>query len=162
MSATISPPIVQFALIQRNNRKRIQWLAAAATEDIAMFAQEGLLPFIGRAAVLAAIAALVLATVDPSLALAGSAPSGTAMSAAAATSDATDFSAQRCYHRRDGVVVCRRLFAPGWVGGRGFGPGWAPTTASQNRAYYDDRYGGGPVYHPRSSVPYSKGRPQPR
>jgi len=82
--------------------------------------------------------------VEPSLALAGSAPAGKGVSAATSASDATDFSARRRYYRGGGGAAAAAAFA-GIVG-----TGLA-IAATQNRgAYYGDSYdyyGGGPVYH---------------
>jgi hypothetical protein len=107
-----------------------------------MFARKGLFSSIGRAAVVATVAAMALTAVEPSLAVAGSAPSGKGVSAAVATSDATDFSARRYY--RGGGAAAAAAFA-GIVG-----TGLA-IAATQNRgAYYGDSYGyygGGPVYY---------------
>src|SRR5713226_1719815 len=71
-------------------------------EDFEMFARKGVFSSIGRAAVMATVAAVALTAIEPSLALAGSAPSGKGLSAARATSDATDFSARRRYYRGGG------------------------------------------------------------
>ena len=60
-----------------------------------MFTRKAVFSAHGRAAVIATIAAVAVTAVEPSLALAGPAPSGKGLSAATATSDATDFSACR-------------------------------------------------------------------
>jgi len=69
-----------------------------------MFAQKGVFSSIGRAAVIATAAAVMLTAVEPSLAQAASAPARKGLSVAA-TSTATDFSARCgrrvCRHRRD-------------------------------------------------------------
>ena len=51
-----------------------------------MFARKGLFSSIGRAAVMATVAAVALTAVEPVPALAGSAPSGKGVSASAAAS----------------------------------------------------------------------------
>jgi hypothetical protein len=86
---------------------------------------------------LATVAAVALTAVEPSLALAGSAPSG--VSAQTGSSGATDFSSRG--RRYGGGAAAAAAFA-GIVG-----TGIA-IAASQNRGYYDDGYyGGGPVYY---------------
>jgi hypothetical protein len=133
-----------------------------------MFARKSVFSFIGRTAVIATVAAVALTTVEPSLALAGPAPSGKGLSAA--TSGVTDISARRRFYRGGGGAA-----AAAFAGIVGTGLAIA---ASQNRgAYaYDDGYyggpgyyGGGPVYYGgdpyyggygyRSSVPYFHGHP---
>src|SRR3954447_16794485 len=98
-----------------------------------MFARKGLFSFVGRAAVMATVAAMALTVVEPSLARAGSAPAGKGVSAVAA-SDATDFSARRRYYRGGGGAAAAAAFA-GIVG-----TGLA-IAAAQNRR--DDYYYGG-------------------
>lgn len=106
-----------------------------------MFARKRLFSSIGRSAVMATVAAVALTAVEPSLALAGSAPSGQGLSAATATSGATDFSARRRYYRGGGGAAAAGAFAA--IVGTGLA-----IAATQNRgAYYDDYYGGGPVYY---------------
>jgi hypothetical protein len=133
-----------------------------------MFARKGLFSSIGRTAVMATVAAAALTVVEPSLALAGSAPSGNGVSAATATSGATDFSARRRYYRGGGGAAAAGAFAA--IVGTGIA-----IAASQNRRddyYYGGGptyYGGGPVYYGgdpyygggygRSSVPHFNGHP---
>jgi hypothetical protein len=108
-----------------------------------MFTRKAVFSAHGRAAVMATIAAVALTAVEPSLALAGSAPSGKGLSAATATSDATDFSARRRFYRGGGGAAAA-AFA-GIVG-----TGLAIAAAQNRRAYYGDSYGyygGGPVYY---------------
>ena len=138
-----------------------------------MFARKGVLSSFSRAAVIATVAAVALTTVEPALARAGSAPSGKGLSAATATSGATDISARRRYYRGGGGAVAAGAFAA--IVGTGLA-----IAATQNRhAYYDDDYGGAPVYYGggpayyggspyygeygygRSSVPYFNGHPNP-
>ena len=157
-----------------------RWLAPgglpgrAIMEDFEMFARNALFSSLGRAAVMATVAAVALTTVEPSLALAGSVAAGKGVSAAAATSGATDFSARRRYYRGGGGAAAAAAFA-GIVG-----TGLA-IAASQNRRddyYYDSSpayYGGGPYYggdayyggtpyyggygYRHSGVPYFNGHP---
>jgi len=134
-----------------------------------MFAPKALFSSLGRAAMVATVAAVALTAVEPSLARAGSAPAGKGLSTATGSSDATDFSARRRYYRGGGGAAAAAAFA-GIVG-----TGIA-IAASQNRRddYY---YGGGPAYYGgdpyygsqpyygggygyrRSSVPYFNGHP---
>jgi hypothetical protein len=140
-----------------------------------MFARKGLFSSIGRSAVMATIAAVALTAVEPSLARAGSAPSGKGLSTAG-TSDATDFSARRRYYRGGGGGAAAAAAFAGIVG-----TGIAIAAAQNRRSYYDDGYGyyggGGPVYYGggpayygggpyygggygyRSNVPYYRGHP---
>ncbi|SRR5713101_983495 len=130
-----------------------------------MFTRKGVFSVHGRAAVMATVAAVALTAVEPSLALAGPAPSGKGLSAANPTSDATDFSARRRYYRGGGAAAAA-AFA-GIVG-----TGLAIAAAQNRRAYYDDYYGyygGGPVYYGGGpyyyggygygGVPYYRGHP---
>src|SRR5258708_25066830 len=114
-----------------------------------MFARKGVFSSIGRAAALATVAAVALTAVEPSLALAGSAPAAKGFSAAG-TSTATDFSARR-YYRGGGGAAAAAAFA-GIVG-----TGLAIAATQNRRAYYYDSYGyydappayygGGPAYY---------------
>ena len=70
-----------------------------------MFTRKGVFSARGRAAVMATIAAVAVTAVEPSLALAGPAPSDNGLSAATPTSDATDFSARRRFYRGGGVAA---------------------------------------------------------
>jgi hypothetical protein len=105
---------------------------------------------IGRAAVMATVAAVALTAFEPSLALAGSAPSGKGLKAPAVTGDATDFSARRRYYRGGGGAAAAAAFA-GIVG-----TGLAIAAAQNRRDYYDGYYGG-PVYY--GGGPYYGGYP---
>jgi hypothetical protein len=122
-------------------------------EDIEMFARKGVFSSIGRAAVMATVAAVALTAVEPSLAQAGSAPSGQGLSVAAATSDATDFSARRRYYRGGGGGGAAAAAAFAGIIGTGLA-----IAATQNRgAYYGDSYGyydGGPAYYGGGPVYY--------
>ena len=100
-----------------------------------MFTRKAVFSAHGRAAVMATIAAVAVTAVEPSLALAGPAPSGKGLSAATATSDATDFSA--C--RGGGGAAAAAAFA-GIVG-----TGLAIAAAQSRPAYYG--YYGGPAYY---------------
>lgn len=100
---------------------------------------------------MATVAAVALTAVEPSLAFAGSASSGQGLSAATATSGATDISARRRFYRGGGAVAAGAFAA---IVGTGIA-----IAASQNRddyyggpGYYGGGpgygyYGGGPVYY---------------
>src|SRR6267378_3773510 len=121
-------------------------------EDFEMFARKALFPSLGHAAVMAAVAVVALTAGEPSLARAGSAAASKGVSATAATSGATDFSARRRYYRGGGGAAAAAAFA-GIVG-----TGLA-IAASQNRrgAYYGGNpYYGGYGYH---RDPYFTGYP---
>jgi hypothetical protein len=139
-----------------------------------MFARKSEFSSMGRAAVMATVTAMALTAVEPSLALAGSAPAGKGISAATATSNATDFSARRRHYRGGGGAAAAAAFA-GIVG-----TGLAIAATQNRRAYYGDSYdyydggpgyyGGGPAYYGggpyyggygRSTVPYVSGYPNP-
>jgi hypothetical protein len=96
------------------------------------------------------VAAVALTAVEPSLALARSAATGKGLSAAAATSGATDFSARRRYYRGGGGAAAAAAFA-GIVG-----TGLAIAAAQNRRDYYDSYgyYGGAPVYYGGGSAYY--------
>ncbi|MGZ5877133.1 MAG: hypothetical protein ACXWKP_34220 [Bradyrhizobium sp.] len=115
-----------------------------------MFARKGVFSSIGRAAVMATVAAVALTAVELSLARAGSAPSDKGLSAASGTSGATDFSARRRYYRGGGGAGAAAAFA-GIVG-----TGLAIAASQNRRAYYDDYYGG-PVYYGGGPVYYGGG-----
>ena len=132
-----------------------------------MFARKGLFSSIGRAAVMATVAAVALTAVEPSLALARPAATGKGLSAAA-TSGATDFSARRRYYRGGGGGAAAAAAFAGIVG-----TGLAIAAAQNRRDYYDSYgyyggapayYGGDPYYGPGwhgygSDVPYFHGQP---
>ncbi len=135
-----------------------------------MFGRKALFSTVGRAAVMATVAAVALTVVEPSLARAGSAAAGKGVSAAVATSDATDFSARRRYYRGGGGAAAAAAFA-GIVG-----TGLAIAASQNRRDYYDDYYGGAPAYYGggpyyyggdpyyggygyRSGVPHFRGHP---
>jgi hypothetical protein len=107
-----------------------------------MFARKGVFSSIGRAAVMATVAAVALTAVEPSLAFAGSAPSGRGQSVVTTTSDATDFSARRRYSRRGGGAAAAAFAGV-------IGTGLAIAATQNRRGYYDDYdyYGGGPTYY---------------
>jgi hypothetical protein len=110
--------------------------------------------FLGRAAVMATIAAVAVTAFEPSPALAGPAPSGKGLSAATPTSDATDFSARRRFYRGGGGAAAAAAFA-GIVG-----TGLAIAAAQNPAYYYGDSYGyygGGPVYYGGGPVYYGGG-----
>ena len=113
-----------------------------------MFMRKGVFSVHGRAAVMATIAAVAVTAVEPSLALAGPAPSDNGLSAATPTSDATDFSARRRFYRGGGGAAAAAAFA-GIVG-----TGLA-IAAAQSPAYYG--YYGGPVYYGADPYYYGGG-----
>ena len=119
-----------------------------------MFARKTLLSSIGRAAVVATVAAVALTAFEPTTARAGSAPAGLGLSTAA-TSDATDFSARRRYYRGGGGAAAAAAFA-GIVG-----TGIAIAATQNRRDYYYDGgpayYGGGPVYYGGGEPNYGGG-----
>jgi hypothetical protein len=117
-----------------------------------MFIRKAVFSSIGRASVMATVAAVALTAVEPSLARAGSAPSGQGLSAATATSGATDISARRRYYRGGGAAAAGAFAAV-------VGTGLAIAAAQNRRAYYDDYYGGGyydggPAYYGGGPVYY--------
>jgi len=142
-----------------------------------MFADKGLVSHLGRAAMIAGVAANVSTSAGLSAAVAAPATKEKGI-AAAPTSGATDFSAQRRYYRggyyRGGGAAAAAAFA-GIVG-----TGIAIAAANASRDYYYDSYGyyggppvayypaydyyydGGPYYYGYgrySGVPYYRGHP---
>ena len=134
-----------------------------------MLTRKAVFSSIGRACAVATVVAVTLTAVEPSMAFAGSAPSGKGITATAGTSGATDISARRRYYRGGGGAAAAAAFA-GIVG-----TGLAIAATQNRRDYYDSYgyydggptyYGGGPVYgygggyygH-RSGVPYFNGHP---
>lgn len=114
-----------------------------------MSARKGVFSSIGRAGATATVVAVALTAIEPSLAFAGSAPSGKGVTVTAGTSMTTDISARRRYYRGGGAAAAA-VFA-GIVG-----TGLA-IAAAQNRDYYYDSYGyygGGPVYYGASPYYY--------
>ena len=137
-----------------------------------MFARKAVFSSIGRAAVMATVAAVALTAVEPTLAQAGSAQARDGVTATAPASGATDFSARRRYYRGGGGAAAAAAFA-GIVG-----TGLAIAATQDRRAYYGDSYGyygdpapvyygGGPAYYGGdpyygsygSSVPHYRGHP---
>lgn len=104
-----------------------------------MFARKGVFSSIGRTAAMVSVAALLLTAVEPSLAQAGSVHAAKGFNAASRTSGATDISARR--RLSPGGAAAAAAFA-GIVG-----TGIAIAAAQNRRAYYDDYYGGAPVYY---------------
>ena len=95
---------------------------------------------------MATVAAVALAVVEPSLALAGSASPGKGRTAVTATSGATDFSARRrIVHRHGGRVYGRDGAAAAAVFAGILGTGLA--IAAQSQGGYYDGYYGGPGYY---------------
>ena len=153
MSATISSPVVQL-VFGFGNPILAKWLVdkgllsgRLATEDVNMFADKGFVAHLGRASMLAGVAAIVMTSVGPSAAIAAPAQKGTTVTTG--TSGATDFSARRYYRGyRGGGAAAAAAFA-GIVG-----TGIAIAAAKSRRDYYEPYgygYGyGGPavVYAP--------------
>jgi hypothetical protein len=109
-----------------------------------MFARKTVFSSVSRAAVMATVAAMALTVVEPSLARAGSAPAG--LSAATATSGATDFSAARRRHYRGGGGAAAIGAFAAIVG-----TGLAIAATRDRDDYY---YGGGPAYYGGGPVYY--------
>jgi hypothetical protein len=107
-----------------------------------MFARKSVFSSVGRTAALVVAAALALTAVEPSLARAGSAPTGKGFTAGA--SDATDFSARRRHYRHYGRGGGGAAAAAAFAGI--VGTGLAIAATQNRRAYYDDYYGG-PGYY---------------
>ena len=115
-----------------------------------MFTRKGVFSSIGRAGVVATVVAVALTAFEPSMAFAGSTPSGKGVTATTGTSGSTDISARRRYYGGGGAAA-----AAAFAGIVGTGIAIA---ATQNRrdyydngyGYYDSQptyYGGGPVYY---------------
>jgi hypothetical protein len=138
MTATISPEIVQPAF-GLGNLTSAQWLAIqglsgpATTEDVVMVTRKAVVSSIGRACAVATVVAVALTALEPSMAFAGSAPSGKGITATTGTSGATDISARRRYYRGGGGAAAAAAFA-GIVG-----TGLA-IAATQNPHASSDRY----------------------
>jgi hypothetical protein len=134
-----------------------------------MFARKGLSSLNGRAAALATVAAVALTVVQPSLAVAGPAPSKTG----AVAHDATDFSSRGRHYRGGGgggggaaaaafagivgtglaIAATRNAYDGGYYGGPGYyggGPGYYG--GGPGYGYYDSPYGGDRGYY--GSSPY--------
>jgi len=120
-----------------------------------MFADKGFVSHLGRAAMIAGVAATVLTSVGPLAAVAAPAAKEKGLTAATGTSGATDFSAQRRYYRggyyRGGGAAAAAAFA-GIVG-----TGLAIAAANARRDYYYDGYYGGPAYYPAPTYYYGEG-----
>src|SRR5882757_11251958 len=117
-----------------------------------MSTQKGVFSSIGRATMMAAAVAVALTAVPPSMAFAGSAPSGKGVTAG--TSGATDFSSRGRYYRGGGGAAAAAAFA-GIVG-----TGIAIAATQNRRAYYGDSYGyydGGPAYYAAPPAYYDGG-----
>jgi hypothetical protein len=110
-----------------------------------MFTRKTVFSSIGRAAVMATVAALALTVVEPSLARAGSAPAGSGLSAG--TSGATDFSSARRRYYRGGGGGAAAVGAFAAIVGTGLA---IAATRDRDDYYYGGGpayYGGGPVYY---------------
>jgi hypothetical protein len=120
-------------------------------ENTEMLARKGLFPAIGRSAVMAAVTAVVLTSIGPAPAYAESATLGKGQ-AATGSSGATDFSARRRVYRGGGGGAAAAAAFASIVG-----TGIAIAAAQNQRAYYDDYYGGGPAYYGGGPVYYGGG-----
>jgi hypothetical protein len=120
-----------------------------------MFARKGVFSLMGRAGAVATVMAVALTAVEPSMALAGSAPKGNGITATTGTSGATDISARRRYYRGGGGAAAAAAFA-GIVG-----TGIAIAASQNRRDYYDSYgyYGGGPGYYGGGPAYYYGGGP---
>ena len=96
-----------------------------------MFARKGVFSSTGRAGAVAAVVAIALTAVQPSMAFAGSAAVN-GVTATTGTSGATDFSARRYYRGRGAAAVGTGIATQG----RGAGYYVAPPS------YYGGGYGG--------------------
>ncbi len=107
-----------------------------------MFTRKAMFSSLGRATVMATVAAMALTVVEPSPARAGSVLSGNGLSVAAPAGGITYVSARRRVYRGGGGAAAAAAFA-GIVG-----TGLAIAATQNRRAYYDgyDAYGG-PVYY---------------
>jgi hypothetical protein len=130
---------------------------ADTNEDMKMSVRKGMFSSIGRSAVLAGVAAMALAAMEPSVAMAGGATPATGLSANHGTSGNTDISAarRRHYGRGGGGAAAMAAFA-GIVGTIG-----AIAAAQERRDYYYDGgpayYGGGPAYYGAPAYGYYGG-----
>jgi hypothetical protein len=115
-----------------------------------MFTRKAVFSSIGRAAIMATVAAMALTAVEPSRAFAGPAPLKEGLSTAAPTSGATDISARRRYYRGGGAAAAGAFAAI-------VGTGIAIAASQNRRDYYDGYYGGGPVYYGGGPVYYGGG-----
>jgi hypothetical protein len=113
-------------------------------EDHEMFAQ-WMSARLGRATVLATVAAMALTTVEPSLAAAAPAQNGVSATAAQDRGGITDVSARRRihrhYHHGGGGAAAAAAFA-GIIG-----TGLAIAAEQNRRDYYEDHYYGPPAYY---------------
>jgi hypothetical protein len=113
-----------------------------------------LLSSAGRSVALATIAVLVVTMSEPPLAIAGpAAPASKGISAATASSDATDFSARRRYYRGGSAAGLAFM-------GMAIGTMGAIAAQQQRNDYYNSYgyygpgyYGGGPYYGRRIYYP---------
>ena len=115
-----------------------------------MFTRKGVFSSMGRTSAVAAVVAVALTAVPPSMAFAGSAPVK-GVTATTGTSGATDFSSRGRYYRGGGGGAAAAAAFAGIVG-----TGLAIAAANSHRDYYDSYgyydappayYGGGPVYY---------------
>ena len=123
-----------------------------------MFAQKGLISHLGRTAVIAGVAAIALTALQPTSAVA--APAAKEKGLTAATSGATDFSAQRRYYRRGGgagaALAAAAIVGTGIAiaasrpyGYDSYGYYGGPPVAYYESPGYGYGYGGNPYYYNR-------------
>ena len=119
-----------------------------------MFTRKGVFSSMGRTSAVAAVVAVALTAVPPSMAFAGSAPVK-GMTATTGTSGATDFSSRGRRYYGGGGAAAAAAFA-GIVG-----TGIAIAAAQNRRDYYYDNsygyYGGGPAYYAAPPAYYGGG-----
>jgi hypothetical protein len=128
--------------------------SADSSEDMKMAVRKGVFSSIGRGVVLASVAAMALAAIEPSVAMAGGATPATGLSANHGSSGNTDISAagRRHYGHGGGGAAAMAAFA-GIVGTIG-----SIAAAQERRDYYYSGgpayYGGGPAYYGGGPVYY--------
>jgi hypothetical protein len=126
---------------------------ADTSEDMKMSMRNRVLSSFGRGALLATAAAMALAAVEPSVALAGSARPVNALSVDHGASGNTDISARRRHHGGGGAAAMA-AFA-GIVGTIG-----AIAATQERRDYYESGpvyYSGGPAYYDAPAYGYYGG-----
>jgi hypothetical protein len=124
-------------------------------EDLEMSLRKGIFSSFGRATVLATAAAMALAAIEPSVAMAGTATAPSkGLAADHGISGNTDISAARRRHHGGGGAAGMAAFA-GIVGTIG-----AIAAAQERRDYYESGpayYGGGPAYYGGGPAYYGGG-----
>jgi hypothetical protein len=107
-----------------------------------MITQRGTFSRLGRATVMATVAAVALTAIQPTLAFAGTARADNGVSARTAKDNGpTDISARRRYYRGSGGGAAAAAAFAGIVG-----TGLAIAATQNRRAYYEDNYYGRPAY----------------